>query len=167
MPVIRGRVRVSAVTAEERERVARQLADELNGASAPGGPVIFEMPLEGQDRFDVVVVWDVWGPFTSTDRSDLILEAYQSRQSQVALALGVTYQEAIEQSVLPYEVEPLARRGELDQDEAKRAMFAEGGFTLGDGRGRLRFPALSLAEEAHMRLADAFPQGCWVIAQNG
>jgi hypothetical protein len=165
MPVIRGQARVSANTAEQRQKVAQQLAEELAGEHTPSGPVIFEIPFEQQDRIDVLVVWDAWNPFTTTDRSNMILDAYKDSKVQIAQALGVTYNEAIEQQILPYAVVPMTRPGEINEEEMKKAMLAEGGFELTNGKVDLRFPAMSLAEQAHKRLADALPRGYWSIAQ--
>ena len=165
MPVIRGRAHVSVITAEQRQSVAQQLALELTGVPTPSGPVIFEIPFEPQDRIDVLVVWDAWQPFSSTERSDMILAAYNGSQAQIAQALGVTYQEAIEQQVLPYAVMPMLRRGEIHEEDVKNAMLAEGGIVRENGKVDLRFPTMALAEQAHRRLADALPKGYWSIAQ--
>jgi hypothetical protein len=165
MPVIRGQAQVSVITAEQRQKVAEQLAKELAGEQTPRGPVIFEIPFEQQDRIDVLVVWDAWNPFSPTDRSNLILEAYKGAEVQVAQALGVTYNEAIEQQVLPYAVVPMTRRGEISETVVKNAMLAEGGFALDNGKVDLRFPTMPLAEQAHKRLADALPKGYWSIVQ--
>lgn len=165
MPVIRGQPQASIVTAEQRQKVAEQLARELAGEPTPSGPVIFEIPFEQQDRIDVLVVWEAWKPFSSTERSNMILEAYKGLQAQIAQALGVTYHEAIEQQVLPYAVLPMIRRGEINEEELKKAMLAEGGFALENGKVDLRFPTMPLAEQAHKRLTDALPKGYWSIVQ--
>lgn len=165
MPVIRGEIQVSVITAEQRQKVAEQLARELAGEQTPSGPLIFELPFERQDRIDVLVVWDAWSPFSPTDRSNIILEAYKGSKVQVAQALGVTYNEAIEQQVLPYAVVPMMRKGEISEADVKRAMIAEGGFALDNGKVDLRFPTMFLAERAHKRLADAVPKGYWSIVQ--
>lgn len=168
MPVIRGQLQESVVTDEQRRQAAEQLENELSGQQTLNGPVIFEIPFEQQERIDVLVVWDAWRPFRSTERSDMILAAYQKlgAPSPIAQALGVTYQEAIEQQVLPYAVVPMVRRGELDEEQVKQSMVAEGAFTLPDGKVDLRFPTLALAEQAHKRLTDALPQGYWSIVQS-
>ena len=143
MPVIRGRAHVSVITAEQRQSVAQQLALELTGVPTPSGPVIFEIPFEPQDRIDVLVVWDAWQPFSSTERSDMILAAYNGSQAQIAQALGVTYQEAIEQQVLPYAVMPMLRRGEIHEEDVKNAMLAEEASFVKTGRsicGSQRWP---------------------------
>jgi hypothetical protein len=97
----------------------------------------------------------------------MILEAYKTvdAKAQIAQALGVTYQEAIEQQALPYAVVPMIRRGEINEEEVKKAMIGEGGFALANGKVDLRFPTMLLAEQAHKRLADAMPKGYWSIVQ--
>lgn len=165
MPVIRGEAVVTVITAEQRKDVVDQLAKELSGETTPNGPVIFEIPFEPPDKFDVLVVWDAWGPFISEDRSNIILGAYKERKPKIAQALGVTYQEAIEQQVLPYAVIPMVRPGEIDLEELKRAMIAEGGLALANGKVDLRFPTMALAEQAHRRISDKLPKGYWSIVQ--
>jgi hypothetical protein len=165
MPVIRGEAVVSVITAEQRKNVVDQLARELSGETTPNGPVIFEIPFEPPHKFDVLVVWDAWAPFSSEDRSSIILGAYKEQSPRIAQALGVTYQEAIEQQVLPYVVVPMVRHGEIDPEELKRAMIAEGGLILANGKVELRFPTMALAEQAHRRLSDRLPKGYWSIVQ--
>jgi len=166
MPVIRSQTPVARVSAEQRRRVAEQLEKELSGEQTQGGPVIFEIPFEHQDRIDVLVVWDAWKPFGSEERSNLVSEAYENIGSsgRIAQALGLTYQEAVEQQVLPYSVVPMGRR-DMNVESAAKAMLAEGGFALGNGRVELRFPTMPLAEQAHKRLTDAMPDGYWSIVQ--
>jgi hypothetical protein len=166
MPVIRGQPQVSAVTVEQRQEVAQQLARELAGERTLSGPVIFEIPIGQKSLIDVLVVWNAWEPFNSTDRSEMILDAYKPLKFQIAQPLGVTYHEAIEQQVLPYAVVPMIRRGEIGEEDVKNAMLAEGGFVLENGRVDLRFPTMPLAEQAHKRLTDALPKGYWSIVQN-
>lgn len=95
----------------------------------------------------------------------MILAAYNGSTLQVAQALGVTHPEAIEQQVLPYSVVPMMRRSEINEEDVKQAMLAEGGFALPNGKVDLRFPTMALAEQAHKRLADALPKGYWSIVQ--
>jgi hypothetical protein len=166
MPVIRGETSENAVSDIQRRAVAEQLTREISGEVTPNGPVVFEIPLHHSGKMDVLVVWDAWLPFDSEDRSDIILQAYKADQDKIAQALGVSYQEALEQQVLPYAVLPMARRGEADEEELKRLMIAEGGFPLPLGKVDLRFPTMALAEKAHRRLADRLPKGYWSIVQN-
>jgi hypothetical protein len=165
MPVFRDEAVATVFTAEQRKAVVDQLTRELDGETTPNGPVIFEISLVPPDRFDVLVVWDAWEPLGSQDRSNIILQAYDGRGLKIAQALGVTYQEAVEQQVLPYAVIPMARPEEADTERLKREMVAEGGFTLANGKVDLRFPTMTLAERAHRLLSQRLPQGYWSIAQ--
>jgi hypothetical protein len=48
-----------------------------------------------------------WKDVPSETRSDIILEAYKDQKRTISQAFGVTYQEAIEQHVLPYVLQPM------------------------------------------------------------
>lgn len=166
MPVIRGQTQASAVSEDQRNKLADQLTRELRGEKTSEGPVVFEIPLDAQgSRTDVLVVWDAWKPLGSNDRSRMILNAYAGSDLSISQALGVTHQEAIEQQVLPYAVLPMIRRGEVDENELRQAMLAEGGIPFGNGKVDLRFPTMPLAEQAHRRLTDIIPRGYWSIVQ--
>lgn len=164
MPVIRSQDQASIITPEKRRELIKQLKSELEGKSAPGGPVIFEIPLPDQNRIDVLVIWSSWKPINSTDRSNMIVEAYKNSKIKIAQALGATYAEAIEQNLLPYSVLPMVRQGEASEKELRNAMLAQGGIALENGKVDLRFPTMFLAEQAHRHLADSLPKGYWSIA---
>ena len=166
MPVIRGSSAASTVQAEEKRAIVERLAQELGGASTQDGPVVFEVPLEGSDKMDAVVVWGRWKGMSSTLRSDLILEAYGERKESISLPLGVTYQEAIEQHVLPYAVVPMVRDGEANPKALEAAMLKHGGVRLDNGKVALRFPTSRMAEEARRRLCDELPQGYWSLSHS-
>ena len=54
MPVIRGTSHRSDLTPQHRKELLDRLAKELSGPGTPGGPVIFEIPLEQSDKIDVL-----------------------------------------------------------------------------------------------------------------
>jgi len=164
MPVIRGRSTTTALTAERRAQLRERLARELSGQGTPDGPLIFEIPLEQSDKLDVIVVWKEFEGLRAEDRSQVILDAYQDRRDQVAMAMGVTYQETIDQQLLPYAVIPITRHGEADPNEIRKAMLEEGGVALADQKIDLRFPTMAMAEAAHHRLCERLPQGYWSIS---
>lgn len=166
MPVIRGQATVSVLTAERRAELVQQLKDELAGHHVGEGPVIFEIPLDRSNKLDAVVVWKAFDSVSSDDRSGIISEAYGDDAAKISLALGVTYEEAIEQQVLPYAVVPMARDGEAGPDDVRRAMLEEGAFEPRRGWIDLRFPTMAMAEQAHGRLCDRLPAGHWSIAQS-
>jgi hypothetical protein len=165
MPVIRLTATAKPFRGEQRQALTEQLAKELAGEPISNGPVIFEIPLGQTDKMDVLVVWEAWKDVPSEIRSDIILEAYMDKRGKVSQALGVTYEEAIEQHVLPYVVQPMARRGEVEPAALKAAMLKYGGIVLDGDKVDLRFPTLAMAEEAHRKLCDELPKGYWSIVQ--
>ncbi len=166
MPVILGKPRTTILTEQRRRRLLDQLTREIGGASTPG-LLIFQIPLEGSDLMDVLVVWEHWQGIRSEDRTNLILAAYQDRKETIAQALGITYQEALEQHLLPYAVMPMTRPGDkVVLATLHEAMLAEGGITLPGDRIDLRFPTLAMAEDAHRKLTERLPSGYWSIVQS-
>lgn len=167
MPVIRGQASVTALASERRQALLDQLKQELAGGQSPNGPVIFEIPLRQSDKKDVLVVWPAFRDLRSEDRTQLILDAYQQpEREQIAQALGVTYEEAMEQQLLPYAVVPMTRAGEADPAELRRAMIREGAIVTPAGKVDLRFPTLAMAENAHRKLSESLPKGYWTLSQS-
>jgi hypothetical protein len=167
MPVIKGAASIHGMTAQKRTTFINQITEELSGKLTENGPVIFEIPLGPPDQIDVLIVWDAWEQVSAQDRADIVLAAYKKRKEQrrIAQALGVTYSEAIQQGVLPYSVQPMARANEADPEKLKSAMLSEGGFRLPGGKVELRFPTMDLAMEAHRRLYERLPRGYWGVVQ--
>lgn len=165
MPVIKGERSTRALSADHRKTLLKKLANERRGKSDPAGPVIFEIPLGTSNNQDVLVVWEEFHDLPSEDRSELILEAYKDQKDKISQALGVTYQEATEQYLLPYAVLPLIRKGDADPHEVRQAMLEEGGIQLASDKVDLRFPTMAMAEAAHRRLHDRLPRGYWSIVQ--
>lgn len=166
MPVIRIPAERYELPAEDRRALVEQIARELQGDTTEGGPVIYEIPLEGMDKFDALVIWERWRGMPSHLRSEIILDAYKRRKNKVAQPLGLTYQEAITQMVLPYAVVPMARVGEASLEELKAAMLRQGGIALEGGKVDLRFPTLRMAEQAHRQLCDELPRGYWSLVES-
>jgi hypothetical protein len=167
MPVIRLTPTAPAFRREQRQALLDQLSRELAGQATEKGPVVFEIPLDQTDKMDVLVVWEAWKDVPSEIRSDVILEAYKDKKDTISQALGVTYQEANDQNLLPYAVLPMARRGEVDPETLKAAMLKQGGFALEGGKVDLRFPTRTMAQEAHRRLCDEVSKGYWSMVQSG
>ncbi len=165
MPVIRGERTEPSFPPAARDALLERLRRELAGERSEGGPFIFQIPLPQSDRDDVLVVWDEWESVRSEDRTEIILEAYGPQQDSIAQALGVTYQEAVEQHLLPYGVSPMARRDEIEPHKLRQAMTEAGAFVLPDGAVDLRFPTRSMAEAAHRKLCKEMPGGYWTIAE--
>ena len=84
-PVIRGRHGEKKLTEDQRHSLVSLLNNERNGHLTPGGPVIFEIPLEQSDKLDVMVVSDAWRGIRSEDRTKLIQQAYGDQADSLAL----------------------------------------------------------------------------------
>lgn len=174
MPVIRGRFTTRALTPEQRAHLREQLLDEFSGRGTPDGPLIFEIPLEQSDRFEVIVIWNEFEGVRAEDRELVILEAYDELAKRPSMALGVTAREADEQNLLPYMVfsgtEALAAMGEpvsvapADLAEWHAAMIDEGGIVRDNRKVDLRFPTRAMAEDAQARLAERLPRARWSVS---
>src|SRR5579871_2904584 len=98
------------------------------------------------------------GGVRSEDRTQLIQEAYTDKANDLALALGVTCKEAIEQGVLPFRVRlRFGRQPKFTEEEFRRACLSVGGFAGSEGSVELRFPTRSTAEEAVKQLKKRLP----------
>ena len=164
MPVIKGEPTAVALSTEQRQTLLDQLSNEFAGKSTNNGPVIFEIPLEQSNKLDVLVVWQSWKGVRSEDRTNLILESYRDEKYKIAEALGVTYEEAMDQHLLPYEVKPQAF-GNAERDRIHQAMLAEGGIPDVNGLVELHLPSMNMARAALRRLCATFPSAGWYIGQ--
>jgi len=107
MPVVRGVPSVNVLDPDRRRSLVESLRNEVSGGATPGGPVVYEIPLDQTDKIDVLVVWGEWAGIGSEDRTNVILESYGDQDKRIAQALGVTYEEAVDQQLLPYSVVPM------------------------------------------------------------
>jgi hypothetical protein len=160
-----------------RESLLTRLKDEFD-QSTEGGPVIFEIPL-GIECFDVLVVWQEWANLRSEDRTRLILDAYGENQEKIAQALGVTYEEAIQQQLLPYTIVSAFENHKFawlvcDKNEGKAEKLladirndkrANGGIVLSKDRVELRFPTQAMADNIceKLRAADTEYNSYWSV----
>lgn len=164
MPVIRGRSNEATLPEDRRSALLDRLVAEREGKSPPGGPVIFEIPLDQPDKLDVMVVWDEWADVRSEDRTRLIQEAYKDKADALALALGVTYREALEQGVLPFRARlRFGPQPKFGKEKWRTAYLSVGGFTGPEGRIDLRFPTRTTAEEAVRQLEKRLPGTQWMV----
>lgn len=154
MPVIRADSTMRAVPTVLRKALLEQLANERAGKPQPNGPLIFEIPLEQSDKIDVLAVWQAFSSLRAEDCTGLIMEVYKDQEARIAQALGVTYNEAMEQNLLPYAVVPMAQPDDVDPAELRKAMLAEGASASSDGKVELRFPSMLMAKTAHRRLCE-------------
>jgi hypothetical protein len=165
MPVIRG-TPPPTITPEKRAELERRLGDEIDGKTAAGGPLIFEIPLGRTGNIDVMVVWDDWEGVRSEDRSDIILEVYKqrARDEKVMQALGVTHEEALGENLLPYEVYASVNGSD---DAVVQAKLVRGGIQKPRGNVVLRFPTTAMAEANVAELNQALPSHAWAIRTLG
>jgi hypothetical protein len=138
--------------------------------------MIFEIPVEEPGKIEVVVIWQEWGDVTSTDRTNVILEAYDDQRDNLVQAVGATYEEAIRQDLLPYRIVSVLDRLKFltlmrltpeQQNELRKAiegaMLQEVGAREVGGHIDLRFPTREMAEQAQLRLFERFRDGYWAV----
>jgi hypothetical protein len=135
---------------------------------SPGEPVIFLIPFGGA-RFDVMVVWNKWRDVQPDERTEIISQVYSTPDLEIEIgqAMGVTYDEAMHDHLLPYQIHPCAKEGEADLAALNQAMSDEGAIPLGEGRVDLRFPTGRMADVVCEKLNERKPEGHWVVAIEG
>jgi hypothetical protein len=177
MPYIQatGTTVATAIPAELRASLLKQLGDEMKGPGTPGGPAIFEIPVDGPKKFDVLVVWQEWQNMRSEDRTNIILEAYGERRDRIVRAVGATYDEALQEQLLPYAIvstvqendkarrlmTPTPEKAQEFLERIRKVMLEEGGIRLPNGRVELRFPTRAMADRALERLHEKCLDGYW------
>jgi hypothetical protein len=176
MPVIRSR-RPQWNAAMPRESLVDQLVRELRDeATSDPRPVLFEVPVNRDySSLHVIVVWDLWEGVLPEDRAAVIIEAYERFDEsanpdepiapRITAPIGVTADEAIQQNLLPYKIQPTIVSGLTDrediQQKVQQAMWAEGAIEFVTGRPHLAFPSHQMRDEAFRRLNENVPEGCW------
>lgn len=177
MPVFT--VTPAVVSEDRRKSLFDKLSKERRHPSPSGEPMIFEIPVEDPDTIEVLVVWQEWEDIPSAERTKVILEVYEDRREKLAQAVGVTYEDAMQQQLLPYSIESALDRSkflrlmrlnpEQEQkfrDDIYNAMLQEGGARRGGDKVELRFPTKKMAEQARDRLFERFRDGYWSIAHS-
>jgi hypothetical protein len=144
MPVIRGRSSEAKLPDERKTSLLDRLIAEREGKPTPNGPIIFEILLDQPDK--------------------LIKQAYKDKADVLALALGVTHKEAIEQGVLPYRARlRFGPQPDFTEEEVRSARLAVGGYVGPEGSVELRFPTRTTAEEAVQQLKAKLPGTEWIV----
>ena len=179
MPVVRigTTTPTRLLNTETRASLLGTLKSEIASPS-PDGPVIFEIPM-GSEFLDILVVWKEWLGVRSEDRSALIFEAYSDKQRAISQALGVTYDEAMRQQLLPYSIVSLIEENETTAlsvcqgdhreiakrlDRIRNVKHNNGGIVLPDGSVELRFPDRAMAISALQDLLRESHELYWTIA---
>lgn len=151
-----------------------ELAHELAQSSESGQPVIDEQHFPSTGRARVTVLWDKWDDVPHEERAGIILDAYEKAEGQaareaIALAVGLTFPEAEEAGMLPYQVIPLLRKGDpVSVEECHRAMIDEGASLLiRPGKPELRFATEAQAKASVARLARKLPgsEPVWAVVR--
>lgn len=170
MPVIRvDTTPMPTLTSEKRAAVLAKLKNEFSQGTKDG-PIIFEIPL-GTDCFDVLVIWENldWIKLRPEERSDLIRDAYDhDKREQIAQASGVTYDEAIQQGLLPYTIVSSFEQNAKFASQAcykdksaieelmgqiRNAKLANGGIVWPNGKLELRFPTRAMVDAVYAKLS--------------
>ncbi len=184
MPVIRPGGRKEPV-ATLCEHLSDLLVKELIGERLRMGPVIFELPTDEPDRVDVIVVWEAWKSLKVETRSEVVRDAYgrfrktlessvhyiDSAKSHRPLAPAprvitcATWEDLAGVDLLPYKIEPTAKEGEFDAEDARLLMMDVGAIWTPSG-AQLRFPTKDMASGALAQLNAEMPEARWSIVES-
>jgi len=137
---------------------------------SPGSqqPIILEERIAATGSRHVYVIWEEWSNVPDEVRSQIILQAYRTEESEetpeITIAVGVTPWESLALGLLPYQVRPLGATAL--HEECNRAIQHESKHTiLGELSLDLRYTTLDAAEEGKMRLEHLLPGSNWSIVQ--
>jgi len=143
-----------------RDALVSALVQELRQEQDSGQPLILEYRIGDTDAYNVYVVWDSWRDVPPADRSATIREAFRQfepgSESQIPIAEGWTFAEAIDEGLLPVQVRPLLRKDDpFTREQLFEAMRDEGAIEMPEGP-QLRFPSVEAAEQPCRRLNEQF-----------
>lgn len=149
------------------------LVQEILTPRESGQPMILERHMDVGESVHVTVVWDRFADVLESDRTAIILDAYERAmgkpyRERISLATGVTVPEAGELELLPFEILPAPRKTDADADirSYHAALVAEGASVLrGDQRPELRFETLADAQAAVERLEQRLPRSRGLVVQ--
>ncbi|MFM7127895.1 MAG: hypothetical protein ACKO0V_00880 [bacterium] len=148
------------------------LVHELRSSHESGQPVIHEQTFPATGKIKVTVLWDSWEKVPFEERAEIIRKAYLKAEvvdsaDKLALLVGLTFPEAYEEGILPYQVVPLLRKGDpVTSEQCLQAMRNEGASALFPGLPAvLRFATEIEAETARKRLVRQLPpsEQVWAI----
>jgi hypothetical protein len=163
----------SGIGDERLASLLLELEKELSKPADVGQPLIIERHMGFGNAVQVTVVWDRFHEIPESDRTALILSAYeqcfgQESRDQVTLAIGLTVPEAVELGLLPYAVVSARRRDDtVTLDQYRQAMISEGASLL-DNRElpQLRFASEDEATSSVSRLEKAAPGSFWIVTRD-
>ena len=151
------------VAQPRRINLVEELAGELRCAHEVGQPIVNEEHF-ATGAVRVLVLWDRWEEVEEDDRATQIVEAYRLVEGQdfvdrIGLLDGMTFPEAYDQGLLPYQIIPHVRRDDpVTLDQCRLVMIEVGASTLFPDRiPRLRFATAQQAETCLPRLIERLP----------
>lgn len=156
-------------------KLVDELAEELRSERESGQPRIEEQVFPRTNGISVNVLWDKWDPVPDEERVASIRRAYERAEGKeyadrIVLCMGLTFPEAFESGMLPYQVLTALRKGDPVTDEqCTRAMIEEGASLLFDpAKPQLRFATEEEAQASVKRLAARLPgsEGVWVVVRD-
>jgi hypothetical protein len=157
---------------EGHAKLVQELAKELRQPSGRRMPYVLEEEVPATGLRTVTVIWDRWKGVREEDRSDIILGAYEATEGKksadsVAIATGLTPEEALALGYLSYKVEPLHKASDsLTEADYRGALAEEATRTLlGKSSKELRYPRAEEAHEAYDRLTKALPGSNWGVVE--
>jgi hypothetical protein len=152
----------------------QELIAELRTNRQGGQPRIDEQTLPRTGKIRVTVLWDKWDGIADEDRLTTIFAAYKEVEGeafceQIVLAMGLTFPEAVESGLLPFQIVPLLRKDDaVKPEQCHAALLDEGASTLiRHDHPELRFATLEEAEACVKRLVAALPGSAdvWAITR--
>jgi hypothetical protein len=170
--IVRGREQVATPT--RFRGLVDELARELKQSHESGQPVIDEQHFSRTGKIRVTVLWDKSDDVPHEERAEIILKAYENAEGKdvrenVALVVGLTFPEAYEAGMLPFQVIPLLRKGDpVSAEDCLKAMLDEGASKLfPDGTPELRFASESEAKKSIERLVKRLPgsEPVWAVVR--
>lgn len=165
-------LRYSRSPSPKHDRLVKRLIQEFSPTAAGLQPLILEEHVPSTKSRQVRVIWDAWKDVPDDDRASVIIDAYvqaegAEAEEDIAVADGLTPQEALALGLLPYKVLPVRKAGDKETFEEQRAaLAAEAKNTLLGARAKeLRFARLEDAEASRKRLDAATPGSPWAVVQ--
>jgi hypothetical protein len=149
-----------------------ELTAELKNSHPAGQPRIDEHVFPRTGKMRVVVLWDKWQDVPEYERIAVIQAAYEQVEpreffDQIVMIMGLTFPEAYDDGLLPFQVIYALRDGDaVSSDACQRAMLVEGASTLFQPDPVvLRFATKPEAEDCIKRLQQSLPgsESVWVI----
>ncbi|MDR3635219.1 MAG: hypothetical protein P4L84_15550 [Isosphaeraceae bacterium] len=155
-----------------RGKTRQQLIQEaiknvLGHPAAVPGMRIMESAIGRSDSLYATVISERWKDIPREDRWKIILDAYRehddSKARRIAVAQGLTMEEALLLGVLPFRIVTTWKQGDpVTLDQLTRALLSEGAIKTPSGL-LLGFQSLDEAKQAYVHLQERIPGPYWAI----